>query len=220
MKNYTYLLFIFLSVQMYSQEFFVSFDATHKKDYKKITESFIRIGSLSIDRQLLYSLDSTGLKQKYDELEEMSSLAHAVVNEFSKEQKVSLSIKDSIRIKRYYLKNDSTHLSQQTIKDFDTYYTKEKFLLKIWEDKKTIKKINGYDCYRVYVVYLDNGMVGAEQALSYYTLYVTDQIKKPYHPIIKFKSILDKYYPLEVKQEMEFYEGFEMKYTLKELIIK
>ena len=96
-------------------------------------------------------------------------------------------------------------------------YWPELNLLKVHENRSIIKIINDYKCFEVFVVYATGDINIDLQDINYWTLYVTEQIKQPYHPIVRFKSILDKYYPLEIIQEEEQAKGFTTYYSVREL---
>ena len=123
-------------------------------------------------------------------------------------------------------KIDSTFIP---IKDKLYEHLKEDHI-SITEYKDQVKTINGFDCYKVIII-KDEVVNANEEDISFfkdvfetmqtqYVLYVTESIKCKYHPVIMYKSILEKYYPLEIRKYSMPIEGVETIYLLKEFSIK
>ncbi|PTX60227.1 hypothetical protein C8N46_107234 [Kordia periserrulae] len=69
----------------------------------------------------------------------------------------------------------------------------------ITEYRKETKKILGYDCFKI--VLKRKNLNGQRLDVFNIEMFVTEEIKLNYSPIIKYKDILDKYYPLEVTKK-------------------
>ncbi len=106
--------------------------------------------------------------------------------------------------------------------------------IKEYRDVK--KNIFGYECFKVVITEKKNYMDAIDpfkmfsnseeisqnhqETLRYRTIkeiYVTEQIKCLYHPIIKSSNILKKYYPLEIIEKESSIEGSAIRYTLKKI---
>jgi len=97
-------------------------------------------------------------------------------------------------------------------------------ILTIAENKKEAKKINGYLCYKVVYEYKEDEKSNDEDFMDFADnviykreMWVTDQIQCLYHPVVFEKSILEKYYPLEIKETDNTIHGFETKYILQSI---
>lgn len=103
-------------------------------------------------------------------------------------------------------------------------YRSEKGLI-INEFKNEKKIIHGIECFKIVVVAKDD--LDVEEMPEFlrnltteYTMYVTDRIKCSFHPVVWYKMILDKYYPLELIESSEFSKGSITKYELEKLVLK
>ena len=92
-------------------------------------------------------------------------------------------------------------------------------MIKIEEDVNDKKTIKGYNCHKVIVYFLQDGIEDPEFGFTIHSMYVTDQIKLHFHPVVRHKSILKKYYPIEVTEVVQIMRGAERKYILKKLNI-
>lgn len=107
------------------------------------------------------------------------------------------------------------------------YSYKDEKGIRIKEFLEDIKIINGFKCHKV-VVEIPERMDVEDEEFSKlfegvkktYILYVTNKIKSKYHPVINYKTILDKYFPLEVIEKESLFEGFETKYKLIKIDLK
>jgi len=54
----------------------------------------------------------------------------------------------------------------------------------------------------------------------YYSMYVTDKVDLSYHPFVGLKSIVEKYYPLEIEREQSNLLGFVERFTIMHLKVK
>lgn len=87
------------------------------------------------------------------------------------------------------------------------------------------KIIQGIECFKIVVTAQDD--IGNEEMPDFfrnlkteYTMYVTDRIKCSFHPVVWYKIILDKYYPLEITESNEVLKGSVYKYELEKLVRK
>ena len=93
--------------------------------------------------------------------------------------------------------------------------------------KKSKKIINGYECYKVKYEYKENNEDANQDYKAYAVniiykreMWVTDKIKSLFHPIILGKSILEKYYPLEILETQNDIKGFERRFILNEITLE
>lgn len=94
---------------------------------------------------------------------------------------------------------------------------------KVTEYRGQTKIINGYNCFKVIVETLDHEgkPQSANDFMNFtFVMYVTEAIKCEYHPITKFKKVLDKYYPLEIIETNNAVKGYEKVFTLTEIDLK
>lgn len=96
----------------------------------------------------------------------------------------------------YLSSNDNTPKFDRTYPYPYKGYIKETF--KVVEDRLDIKKIKGYECFRIVVEGLQEFDQNHE-ILTTYEMYVTKKIKCKYHPVLEAKSFLEQYYPLEIR---------------------
>lgn len=106
------------------------------------------------------------------------------------------------------------------IKNYDYYYSNSK-IIEIKENKKETKKINGFDCFKVIYTFFEDGLDETDDFATFMKKYpqtreiwVTDKIKSLFHPLVREKEIIEKYYPLEIKQYCKEFKGIEYKYTI------
>ncbi len=121
----------------------------------------------------------------------------------------------------YLAKIDST---TTYFKNTPYKYRSEKGLI-INEFRNEKKIINGIKCFKIVVVAKDD--LDEEEMPEFlrnltteYTMYVSDRIKCPYHPVVWYKKILEKYYPLELIESSEFSKGSITKYELEKLVLQ
>lgn len=112
-----------------------------------------------------------------------------------------------------------------------TYYNNTPYKLRsekgltIKEFRNEKKIIHGIECFKIVVIAQDD--LDDEEMPDFlrnltteYTMYVTDRIKCSFHPVVWYKMILDKYYPLELIESNEFSKGSVTKYELEKLFLK
>ncbi|WP_271769008.1 hypothetical protein [Aquimarina algiphila] len=92
----------------------------------------------------------------------------------------------------------------------------------ITEYRNDTKVIHGYNCFKI-LLEINNPVPIAKElprVKEKYIMYVTEEIIFKYHPIIRYKEVLEKYYPLEVIETSDLIEGYEKIYTLTEMTLK
>ncbi|MEZ4968952.1 MAG: hypothetical protein R2814_04690 [Flavobacteriaceae bacterium] len=117
---------------------------------------------------------------------------YIVPNDFKMDSTVTHGVLEIIRVDR----NSLNRTEFQPLR-FEIYETEENGL-KPFDNYKIIKEnradtkiIAGRECFQVIVDIISNGYS--------MELYVTESIELNYHPIMNFKEILDKYFPLYVR---------------------
>lgn len=92
-------------------------------------------------------------------------------------------------------------------------------IIEIKEYKEEKKVINGYNCYKVIYSFKD-----LNDDSSYFIIireiWVTDKIKTLFHPVVMEKSILEKYYPMQILEYSDELKGFQTNYTLDTFTLK
>ncbi len=151
-------------------------------------------------------------------------------------------IEDAKDVKIYYKHQDSLIISYKTVedkmigdytvinrnggtysklarKDSTTFYLKNKPYpfkkehgIVIKEYRNIKKEIHGFSCFKVVVKVLENTSKVKEYII--YNLFVTEKLSSLYHPVFKVKSVLEKYYPLEIRETESEIKGIETKYKV------
>ncbi|WP_152538547.1 hypothetical protein [Aquimarina macrocephali] len=90
--------------------------------------------------------------------------------------------------------------------------------LKVSEFRNETKEINGYECFKIVTTSQDIIKNANNLEINYtHTLYVTEELQCKYHPVFKYRSILKKYYPLEITETNDLVKGYEKIYSIKEM---
>ena len=115
-------------------------------------------------------------------------------------------------------KKDSTTIY---LKDRPYQYS-ENEVVSLKEFKNETRTIQGYKCYRVVATIKEKGSSSEllNNSLTYKDLWVTDVIKCLYHPVIYEKAILQKYYPLEIKEYSDLLKGVVTLYVLDTITLR
>lgn len=103
-------------------------------------------------------------------------------------------------------------------------YRSENKIVDFIEEKTNRKTIRGYDCFKV-ILKVKEDMTEMDiefqqifkGSFKILEMYVTEDIKCSYHPIIKFSNVLEKYYPLEIIETDNLVEGINLNYQLIEM---
>jgi len=123
-------------------------------------------------------------------------------------------------IEDYLILSTQTDTVQYLSKnDSSTFYGKKKLggqqvdgSIRVEEFRNDQKEISGYKCFKVIlykIVTLDGFRGRVKQEM-----YVTEQIRSPYHPIIWNEKILRNYYPLMIKEYNVDIRGAHLQYNL------
>lgn len=158
------------------------------------------------------SNDSIIHKHLYDD----NIIKSTVQNDYGLENTV-----DIIDIKNHTFNRVLLPDSIKIIEDFPFYINKKLKTLK--EFKKEKRNIAGYKCFKIIYEYYEVSDEEEDEGYAkfakdkFYTLeiWVTNEIKSSFHPIIKEKQILDKYYPLEIIETDSTLKGLVKKYSLQ-----
>lgn len=178
------------------------------REVSKITDQKLLDESLKTSKEKLKKslkmslLKEEGDKEKEKEIEQMA--------EESANMMKQIFVEDSSQIHEYH---------------FDKMPgNSENVILKISENRKDKKNINGYECFKVVYQYTENKENADEDYLIYAgdiqyqrEMWVTDKIKASYHPVVFEKSILEKYYPLYILETQSDIKGFERKFILEKI---
>jgi hypothetical protein len=115
-------------------------------------------------------------------------------------------------------KKDSTTIY---LKDRPYQYSQNE-VVSLKEFKNETRTIKGYKCYKV-VATIKEKATNSEllnNSLIYKELWVIDDIKCLYHPVIYEKAILQKYYPLEIKEYSDLLKGVVTLYVLDTITLR
>lgn len=97
-------------------------------------------------------------------------------------------------------------------------------IISLKEIRNETKLINGFRCFKIIFSYNESSTSDFDMFSSSLTntreLWVTDEIKCNYHPIINQSEILEKYYPLEIIEYSEEIKGIITNYKLVEFSLK
>lgn len=134
-------------------------------------------------------------------------------------------------IKDYTIINPQTQLTKKIASDSLTVLSENKpyeysisKILQLEEFKQETKLINGYNCFKI-IMKCKSNLHSDDEFNNYMNenyilkreLWVTNQIRCNFHPVINEKDILIKYYPLEIVESFEGLEGQITTYTLDKI---
>jgi hypothetical protein len=119
---------------------------------------------------------------------------------------------------------NSSQIANEDFGDSPFLYSKIK-ILNISEFPKVIRKIEGYKCFKVVLTYKPNETKSdydffINDYKQYKELWVTKEIKTPFHPVVKEKELLEKYYPLEIIEYSDEIKGMKTIYSLKKITLQ
>lgn len=114
--------------------------------------------------------------------------------------------------------NSLAKIDSTTTFNKNTIYKQNNTLLDIKEFRNETKNINGYECFKI-TFSTEEVLDNVFKLKQKNTFYVTEHIKSNYHPVTRFKLVLDKYYPLEIYEEDEGINGVRTEYKIKEINI-
>ena len=106
--------------------------------------------------------------------------------------------------------------------DNDEYFEMEEDkIINLTEYKDETKIINGFNCFKVIYSYVTkNKEFDFFPDSNTREIWVTKEIKTPFHPVVKEKELLEKYYPLEIIEYSDEIKGYKIIYHLDKIDIK
>ena len=107
-------------------------------------------------------------------------------------------------ILNYYDKSKSVNYRK-----YDLFAKKHKY--EIIENRKVIKEINGFDCYKLTLIKKD---AQSDLGNTIYEMYVTDQIELPIHAVINLTKLVPNTFPMEIRISEEKLSGLAEQYEL------
>lgn len=118
--------------------------------------------------------------------------------------------------------NTRTGVTDNSHENYEFYSGNE--IVSVKEFPKETKTIHGFVCFKVVYAFKEEDDSAfsnfSNSYINYRELWVTDKIKCPFHPVIRDRAILEKYYPLEINEYSDILKGFVRKYELIKLEIK
>tara|TARA_R110000868_G_scaffold144520_1_gene363766 strand:+ start:535 stop:1320 length:786 start_codon:yes stop_codon:yes gene_type:complete len=179
--------------------------------------------------EMLLSFSKINLKKSYLDQFESDSLFYyhkyqdSLIIEY---EKVGANIIGDYTV----IYRNSETFNKLSKKDSTTFYlTKESYVfineknLIIQEYKEDSKVIFGYKCFKIVLIVKEENENDLEYNQAFknyneiYECYVTEEIKSKFHPIIKYKSLLKKYYPLEIKKKYSMLKSAEINYKIESI---
>lgn len=114
------------------------------------------------------------------------------------------------------------YLEKKLITNFDDFENESLWSITgIEENKKETKIIKDFKCFKVIMSYFNlEEPPGFKSLLNVIELWVTEDIKSKFHPYVKCKEILEKYYPLHIKRTVKGVEGMHTNYEIIEFSLK
>ncbi|WP_026705424.1 hypothetical protein [Flavobacterium soli] len=102
-------------------------------------------------------------------------------------------------------------------------YSKDE-IIRVEEFRNETKEIYGFKCFKVILEFKSGQDINEDEDFislmnskkQTKELWVTESIKSLYHPVLKYKAVLEKYYPLEVSEFSEVMNGHKIVYTITE----
>lgn len=211
---------------------------TDKDLYLKSSKELLPKAKKAMEKELFFERLSDGIKTDTiilkTEVEKMSQLY---------EMMLPMMVEESKEIIKFHLEFKGDTIINYTSKENKSYFIKkinqvsgliinenkeyvdieENQIIKLTELKKDTKIINGLNCFKVIYSFNYGNKKSAfdffsEVITNIRELWVTEEIKCNYHPIINEKMILEKYYPLEILEYSNEIEGFKTTYTIERLV--
>lgn len=116
-------------------------------------------------------------------------------------------IKKESGILHYYDKSKSINYRKYNLFSKEEMYT-------IIENRKDIKKIKGYDCYKLKLIEKSKSK---ELGNNIYEMYVTNKIKLPIHSVINLTLLIQDTFPMEILIYNAKFPNIAEKYELIEI---
>ncbi len=211
MKKIISIIIIFIGLSSYSQV---------NKPFTPTKGEIVFKETLKITSNTLFDESFRIVKEKFKQSLKKSLLKNEANKD--KNQQIDEMVEVSaIAMDDIYSKNYTTvcqyNFSQPREESFS-----ENIILKIIEDRENKKLVDGYNCFKVTYQFQENKNNADEDYLMFAgnTIYqremwVTEEIRSLYHPVVFDKSILEKYYPLDILETQSDIKGFERLFKLE-----
>lgn len=193
--------------------------------YKKSFEKVFEASFPEIKKQVLVERGYTNI-QIPDSVHKQIDQILEMVKSFSLQEIVSNQPKDIVKFHHIYngseiveyISSNNNNGKSEIINTLDSVYRESHtIVMNTQEFKSETKVINGFKCYKIVMYYFDLEQPPSfNSLLNTMELWVTEDIKSMFHPFIKEREILSKYYPLEVKHSIKNIEGMFTLYKLSE----
>ncbi|EZH73206.1 hypothetical protein ATO12_19575 [Aquimarina atlantica] len=125
---------------------------------------------------------------------------------------------ENVTITQIYLDKKQNRIRSQPTKYY--YFNVNDFHIN--EYRNQTKVIKGYKCFKV-VLEINKPLPLSSKLPAIkekYIMYVTEEIKFKYHPLVLLKEVLEQYYPLEIIETTDLVEGYQKVYTVTEMNLK
>lgn len=96
-------------------------------------------------------------------------------------------------------------------------------IISVKEHRKETKNIEGYNCFKVVYRYQEKSEKSEPfMPAIFYTrkLWVTDELRSSFHPVVKSRKILSKYFPLEIIESIGDVKGIETVYMSESIDLR
>lgn len=167
--------------------------------------------------------DSLQLKEAVKMVEENISIVLAMKNNLDYHHEFNGSIINSYQSFNGEVLEENSIDTKTGLKDSLDYYSFNE-IFDVNEFRNEIKKVNGFDCFKVTYSYKEESSSVFSDFFTGYTNYremwVTEKIKCAFHPVVNDRLILEKYYPLEINEYFNVLKGYVKKYELIKLEIQ
>jgi hypothetical protein len=131
------------------------------------------------------------------------------------------TINDKIAGNKIYI-NQSSNLATNQLNEY--VELEESEIIKLTEYRNETKTIKGFNCFKVVYDYKEVQTEDFDLLSSVISnireLWVTEEIKCYYHPVINESEILEKYYPLEIIEYSDELKGIITSYKVEKIEIK
>ncbi len=214
---------------------------TDKNLYLKSFKELMPKVKKAMAKQLVYERLADGKKTDTivlkNEINKMSQAYEMLIPMIVNEPKEKIKFHHEFTgntIIEYNSKDDNSNYNQKMINQLSGSITNENNepveineneIIKLTEFKNETKIINGLKCFKVVYSFNHGNQESTFDFLSEIEtnireLWVTQEIKCSYHPVINEKEILAKYYPLEILEHSDEIKGFKTTYTLESINLK
>jgi hypothetical protein len=129
----------------------------------------------------------------------LDSLVRASFNNGIKENEVRTNLKTKVT----YIERPVNSNTYEVFEEYQSNWSLPEFII----DKEDQKEILGYQCYKV--TYSEPADLEDEFEFvagnKIIEMYVTENIRSPFHPTVKNPKILEQFFPMEI---IDYYENF------------